>query len=141
MVQYELNIVKEITSIVNTAEPEIAYQFKKGKIKSYDDFFSNKLLMIFIIRNGVTTSLFESIAALAPFSMIQWAGFLDISLKSLQRYKKKDHQFKPIQSEKIIELAEVTHKGVDVFGSSVKFESWLNAPSFALGNIKPMEWF
>jgi putative toxin-antitoxin system antitoxin component (TIGR02293 family) len=74
-----------------------------------------------------------------PFNETDWADFLDISTKSLQRYKQRSKQFKPIQSEKIIELAEVTNVGKNVFGSIEKFKLWLETPNFALGNMKPKE--
>ena len=44
-----------------------------------------------------------------------------------------------IQTEKIIEMAEVTNIGLDVFGSMEKFKLWLDTPNYALGNLKPME--
>jgi putative toxin-antitoxin system antitoxin component (TIGR02293 family) len=50
--------------------------------------------------------------------------------KTLNRYK---------QLEKIIEMAEVTDVGLDVFGNIEKFRLWLATPNFALGNRKPIE--
>jgi putative toxin-antitoxin system antitoxin component (TIGR02293 family) len=38
-----------------------------------------------------------------------------------------------------MEMAEVTQIGLDVFGSIEKLRSWLHTPSFALGNVKPVE--
>ena len=72
--------------------------------------------------------------------MNDWANVLDISTKSLQRYKTSpERHFKPIHSEKIIEMAEVTKVGLDVFGNIDKLKLWLNTPSYALGNLKPIE--
>jgi len=47
--------------------------------------------------------------------------------------------FKSIHSEKIIEVAEVTKIGLDVFGNMDKFKLWLNTPNFALGRLKPID--
>ena len=52
---------------------------------------------------------------------------------------KDDFVFKPLQSEKIIELAEVTALGNAVFDSQQQFYLWLITPSFALGNMQPIE--
>ena len=41
--------------------------------------------------------------------------------------------------KKIIELAEVTNYGKEVFDSTEQFYLWLNTPSYALGNLKPTE--
>ncbi len=57
----------------------------------------------------------------------------------MQLYKQSDKKFKPTQSEKIIEMAEVTNIGLDVFGDMDKFKLWLNTANYALGNLKPME--
>lgn len=116
-------------------------QSKAGinKNLTYSEFLSNKMLMISVIRNGVSYTLFSLIKDVTPFSENDWAEFLDISTKSLQRYKQTSKQFKPIQSEKIIELAEVTNVGKEVFGSLEKFKLWLNTSNFALGKMKPIE--
>lgn len=97
------------------------------------------MLMILVIREGVPYSLFNLIQLYAPFSELDWAGFLEISNNSLQRYKQSSKNFKPIQSEKIIEMAELTYMGLDVFGDMEKFKLWLNTQNFSLGNLKPIE--
>ncbi len=119
--------------------PGIFYSDAKRRI-SYRDFLSDKMLIILAIRSGIPFSFFEAIFNFAPFSESDWADFLDVSTKSLQRYKASaDHRFKPIHSEKIIEIAEVTQMGVDVFGDMEKFRLWLDTPNFALGNLKPFD--
>jgi putative toxin-antitoxin system antitoxin component (TIGR02293 family) len=107
---------------------------------TYNDFFRNKLLLVLSIREGIPHFLFSAIRLQTPFSDIDWANFLNISTKSLQRYKvEKDFVFKPIHSEKIIELAEVTQLGETVFDSQEQFYNWLKRPNQALGNMKPIE--
>lgn len=106
---------------------------------TYASLFNNKMLIVGLIRQGIPYSLFDVIQDFTPFSENDWAGFLDISTKSLQRYRQVDKSFKPIQSEKIIELAEVTSIGLEVFGNMEKFKLWLDTPNYALGNLKPVE--
>lgn len=102
-------------------------------------FFSNRMLVISSIRQGVPFSLLELLIELIPFTEKDWVEFLDVSSKTLQRYKKeKGHVFKSIHSEKILEIAEVAFAGQQVFESDEKFYQWLNAPSFALGGSKPI---
>jgi putative toxin-antitoxin system antitoxin component (TIGR02293 family) len=129
---------KELTSIVKRSKFDPRFFEAKDNI-TYSDFFTNKLLMILVIREGVTYNLFNLIKHSTPFSEENWADFLDISTKSLHRYKQTSKSFKPIQSEKIIEMAEVTNVGIDVFGDMDKFKLWLETPNFSLGNLKPME--
>ncbi|MFA5298927.1 MAG: antitoxin Xre/MbcA/ParS toxin-binding domain-containing protein [Lutibacter sp.] len=119
---------------------------RNGKVRvhrkdvTYNKFFADKMLIVKSIRSGIPYTLFKLIKDITPFTENDWATFLDISTKSLQRYKKEsDYVFKPIHSEKIIELAEVTNLGKDIFDSTEQFYTWLNSPSLALGNIKPIE--
>lgn len=107
---------------------------------SYSDFFDNKMLIIQVIREGLPYQLFSEIQEVTPFSEDDWAEYLNLSKKTLQRNRSEpDFHFKPIHTEKIIELAEVTNFGKDVFNSTEQFYLWLNTPSFALGNLKPAE--
>lgn len=138
-----------ITDITSKLNKEISNLVKRSTVNktfvpviknvTYSEFLSNKMLMIFVIREGVPYSLFNLIQDLTPFTEDNWADFLDISTKSLHRYKQNAKSFKSIQSEKIIEMAEVTNVGLDVFGDMEKFKLWLETPNFSLGNLRPME--
>jgi len=142
-------MTKEELKIKDKLDKEIVSFFKHSHIDkkdsssienlTYSDFLSNRMLMIYIIRQGVPYSLFNLIQHYTPFTDNDWANILDISTKSLQRYKQTSKQFKSIQSEKIIEMAEVTNIGLDVFGGMDKLKLWLDTPNYALGNLKPFE--
>lgn len=134
----EQKLDKEISSLFKHTANKNQFATVKRDL-TYADFLADKMLIIGAIRNGLPYSLFDVIQAYAPFSESDWANFLDISTKSLQRYKQVSKQFKSSQSEKIIEMAEVTTVGLDVFGEMDKFKLWLETPNFALGNLKPME--
>ena len=129
---------REISSIIRRSSFDKKF-ISVTKDITYSDFLSNKMLMIFVIREGVPYSLFNLIQHLTPFTDDNWADFLDISTKSLHRYKQTSKSFKSIHSEKIIEMAEVTNVGLDVFGDMDKFKLWLGTPNFSLGNLKPLE--
>jgi len=133
----ERKLDKEISTYIRSHLKE-----ETGAVKgviTYSDFLSNKMLVILTIRKGIPYSLFDIIQDYTPFSELDWANFLDISTKTLHRNKLSSKHFKPNQSEKIIEMSEVTTVGIDVFGDIEKFRLWLDTPNFALGNLKPME--
>jgi putative toxin-antitoxin system antitoxin component (TIGR02293 family) len=130
---------REITAFLKQSQIQ-GFQSTGSKKITYDDFLSNKMLIILAIRSGIPYSLFSLIQVNTPFTENDWANFLDISTKSLQRYKSSTaHSFKPIHSEKIIEMAEVTKVGLDVFGNMEKLKLWLNTPNYALVSLKPIE--
>lgn len=90
-----------------------------------------------LIRSGLPYSYFDSIQQRSPFSLSDWAELLNISYKSMLRYKQDKAPFKSLHSEKIIEVAEVTALGLQVFGNEAKFKRWLDQPSMALGSVSP----
>jgi len=134
----EQRLNRKIVEVLKHAYKKEEYPEAINKI-TYASMFNNKMLLVHLIRQGIPYSLFHLIQDFTPFSESDWADFLDISTKSLQRYKQVDKNFKPIQSEKIIELTEVTSVGLEVFGDMDKFKLWLDTPNYALGKLKPVE--
>ncbi|WP_348799395.1 type II RES/Xre toxin-antitoxin system antitoxin [Flavobacterium adhaerens] len=132
-------IDKAVRALVNRVEQERGYKLLNKNI-TYEAFLKNRMLIIHAIREGISYDLFRLIKEITPFNEDDWASFLGISTKSLQRNKiKEDFIFKPLQSEKILELAEVTSLGINVFDSEEQFYLWLKTPLFALGNLQPIE--
>ena len=91
------------------------------------------------IKKGIKFSAFNSMALNSPFSLIEWSGFLNISERTMQRYKKERKSFDSNSSEKIIEIALLFKYGIEVFGNKEKFNSWLETKNVALGGIVPKE--
>ena len=106
----------------------------------FKNFLSNKMLLVQAIKSGIPYSLYELIKDKSPFNQEDWAGFLGVSTRTLVRNKlKQNFVFDSIPSEKIIELAEVTALGKEVFDTDIQFENWLHQKNFALGSLKPIE--
>ena len=105
----------------------------------FADYLNDRLLMVEVIKKGITYSLFEEIQKLSSLTSQEWATILNLSTRSLQRYKEQDQLFKPIQSEKIMELGQIFILGNEVFKDADKFKRWLETPSFAIGNVRPAD--
>jgi len=95
------------------------------------------LSLIEMVRNGVKYSLFQAFAKTIPFSLSEWSTFLHISTRSMQRYQIEQRTFDALQSEKIVEIAILYKKGIEIFGNSTHFNAWLEAENIALGKVKP----
>jgi putative toxin-antitoxin system antitoxin component (TIGR02293 family) len=95
------------------------------------------LQLISTIREGIKYALFISLAEKSPFSLSEWSGFLHISERTMQRYKKEKKSFDPIYSEKILEVTLLYKFGIEVFGSNEKFNAWLETKNIVLGGVKP----
>ncbi len=132
-------INQAVQLIINRVEKDRGYSLINKNI-TYEDFLKNRMLIVHCIRGGIPYQFFSLIKERTPFKEEDWASFLGISIKSLQRNKtKEDFVFKPLQSEKIIELAEVTALGNAIFDTQQQFYLWLTTRSFALGNLQPIE--
>ena len=125
----------ELNSFMN--EPIAMYN--QSPNLRFIDLLNDKFKLVELIQAGISFSLFEKIRKLFPFTMQDWSSFLDISPKSLQRYSNEKRVFKPIHSEKIIELTEVMVFGFEVFEDMDKLRSWLSTPSLALGHKRPID--
>ena len=116
------------------------------------DLFSSKLTygaiddqdilsLIHLVRQGIKFPVFVNFMEKSPFDLTEWPGFLHLSERTMQRYKKEERTFDSLQSEKILEIALLYKKGIEVFGNKEKFNSWLETKNLALGKIKPKELF
>jgi putative toxin-antitoxin system antitoxin component (TIGR02293 family) len=97
------------------------------------------LSIIDLVREGVSAKDFDAIVDKTPFSPAEWAGFLQLSERTMQRYRELKKPFQPIQSERIVELAMLYNYGLQTFGEQTKFDAWLEAKNLALGGRTPKE--
>jgi len=109
-------------------DPMVAYG-------SIDDI--NAFSLIRLVRQGIGFAAFDSFANKSPFSINEWSVYLHLSERTMQRYRSEKRTFDPLQSEKIIEIVLFYNKGIEVFGTAEKFNSWLEADNLALGKTKP----
>jgi putative toxin-antitoxin system antitoxin component (TIGR02293 family) len=130
----------------NTIEPNVQYVKEPIDEIQYDVVNYNSVAnpnvyqIVDSINSGVSINKFEEIRRGSPLNEQEWADVLNLSLRTLQRNKKeKDFLFKPIHSEKILELAEVFDYGIEVFEDKKIFYRWLNAKNRSLDNHKPSD--
>lgn len=106
----------------------------------FSDIFSDPMRMVAAVRHGLPWSEFQKISQEAPFTEAEWAEILDISGKTLQRYRSDvNHRFSPLHSEKILQIGEVMHRGAEVFSGKERFGAWLRTPCFALAGEQPIK--
>ena len=95
--------------------------------------------LINLSRKGINYNSFIQVANRTTFTLNEWSIILHLSERTMQRYKKEEKSFDPMQSEKILEISLLINKGIAVFGSNENFNSWMDSKSIALGGIKPKE--
>lgn len=99
------------------------------------EFLSDKLLTIKALERGLPVSI--SVKILDVISPIISSGELKFITLFLTPEKANDN-LDPLDTEKIMELAEVVEFGRKVFENDEKLKLWLDTPIKALGYIKPM---
>src|SRR4051794_18160037 len=113
-------------------QPETFFSYN-----SVDD--KNVLVIIDLVRTGISYSDFNKIADDTPFSLTEWANYLQMSERTIQRNQKEKKSFQPIQSERIVELSMLYQYGLEVFGDKENFNTWLDSRSIALGGRTPKD--
>ncbi len=124
---------------------------KQGKFSARVIFDSERLLKIFpatasgalglssAAKNGVKYSQFKKLAEEIPLTAGDWSTVLNISERTMQRYKNEKKTFDPIYSDKILQIAILYRTGNEVFGDKANFDTWLETKNVALGGVKPKE--
>ncbi|MEE9372890.1 MAG: antitoxin Xre/MbcA/ParS toxin-binding domain-containing protein [Saprospiraceae bacterium] len=131
-----MDIVQEALAVYAKQAPKV-----KDKTLSVpdNDIYSNKILTSYLIHDGMSYEEFERISHMGLLTLQDWADLLSLSYKSLQRYKVSQSRFKPIYTEKILEVSEVLSVGMQVFEDKKKLKLWLQTPSYALDNMRPIK--
>lgn len=98
----------------------------------------NQLDLMELSRKGVSMRALMHLAKILSLSMKEVAKLLQVSERNLQRYESRDLLNAAI-SGRVVQLAEVTGRGIEVFGDRERFTAWLDEPNRSLGGRKPFE--
>jgi len=96
-------------------------------------------LLIKLVREGIPYDDFSAISNLSPFTLKEWANFLNVSTRTLERHKDENKVFRQEQSERILSIYQLFNYGVSVFEHKENFFNWISSKSIALGGVKPKE--
>ncbi|MGZ3751240.1 MAG: type II RES/Xre toxin-antitoxin system antitoxin [Mucilaginibacter sp.] len=108
-------------------------------MKKYKYPDEDSLEVVNMLREGVAYTYLNSISDRINFTLEDWASYLHLSERTIQRYKKEKKPFDTIYSEKIVQIDLLYKKGADVFGSDANFQTWMETKSIPLGGVKPKE--
>jgi putative toxin-antitoxin system antitoxin component (TIGR02293 family) len=110
-----------------------------GKIKKYEFVEEDEINLANMVREGVSVYHFTKLSNHIHLNMQEWADYLHLSERTIQRYKKEGKAFDPIYSEKIVIIELLYKKGIGVFGIEDNFYTWMDTKSIALGGVKPKD--
>ena len=102
--------------------------------------YNTPIKKIQLSRVGIAPDFVVDLMSSYHFSKVETARLTDISAKTLDRHIQSGKNFTGLQSDRLIDLADLYMEGLDAFGSNAKFIQWLNAKTAALGNTTPKSW-
>jgi len=141
----EFSLLKEPLAVYSRRTHFLADAQQEGfdadylKSITFEGLIQNKVLLLHLIKKGISPAFFKAIVKQSPFNISQWSGFLDIPMRTIQRYFKDDRLLKPVHTEKIIEFLLIIKQGTDTFGDINKFKGWLCSPSYIFSGKRPCD--
>ncbi len=90
-------------------------------------------------RDGVDYDTFNNLSDKFPLNNSDWSRILNVSERTMQRYKIEKKRFDSIHSERILIIMLLFKKGVEVFESTDNFLKWLNSENVSVGGVKPID--
>lgn len=107
------------------------------KDKQFKDV-ANDTDFIALIREGVPKEALNNMLQITGFTILEMANITHTTDRTLRRYTATDKLPKE-QSERIIELARLYSKGIDVMGNIEDFRQWMDSNLLPFGNKKPKD--
>lgn len=95
--------------------------------------------LIDVTREGVDYKTFDDFSSAYPLTSNAWSRILNMSERTIQRYKRENKRFDSIHTEKLLMIMLLFKKGAQVFGNTSNFLTWLNSKNIALGGVKPVD--
>jgi putative toxin-antitoxin system antitoxin component (TIGR02293 family) len=95
--------------------------------------------LAFMVREGVSFYHLTKLSDRIQLTLQEWAEYLHLSERTIQRYKKENKTFDPIHTERIVIIELLYKKGIKIFGVEENFYTWMDSNIIALGGVKPKE--
>jgi uncharacterized protein (DUF2384 family) len=105
--------------------------------ESLVDYGKPKLKTVFLPID-LPFSSFKKIIDNSPFTLAEWAGLLQLSERTLNRYAKDDISFNSLYAERIVQLYQLIQEGNLLFKNS--FKAWLHKDALAFNGAKPISY-
>lgn len=106
-------------------------------LKSYSPMASDDFTIATSAMAGVHANLFYDMVDITGLTKEVLADYLDISTKTIERYRKQDKKLNSFRSEMLLKMVSLYKKGLEVFGDIMAFRTWLNKPAYGLDQEVP----
>lgn len=108
-------------------------------LSKYKSAIKSDLSIVKSSNNGIDASIFFELVEISGINRNLLAEeIFDVSVKTMQRYKKENKKLNPRNSEIALKLLNLVEKGIQIFGTMKSFLAWLSKPAFGLGEKVPI---
>ncbi len=95
--------------------------------------------LMMLTRQGIPRAAIDALANSLHLSVSELTKYLHVSERTLQRYSPDKHLSTEL-SDRVLQIAKVYARSLDVFEDPEITSNWLKQPNVALGNIAPVEY-
>lgn len=96
-------------------------------------------LLVAAILAGLPVERFDALLAVLDVPTAELAGVLHISPSTLSRRRARG-RFDPLESERLVRLAQLVARAVEVMEGVEDARTWLTSPARALGGKAPLDY-
>jgi len=111
----------------------------KSVLHTYEKHLEDRYWMVEEAAAGIPASALFDLINLTHLNKSFIAGMLNLSTKTLDRYRQGEKRLNPASGELMLKLFSLFKKGEEIFGNSDEFQKWIETPAYGLGNKVPKE--
>jgi putative toxin-antitoxin system antitoxin component (TIGR02293 family) len=127
----------EETAVAYATQPYETLRVILGGNKNFKKSLTGDFDLINLSRTGIKKSTLKSLAEYLGINMETMSELLHSSYRSIQR-KDEDQLLDTLKTEKVLELAALAQRGIEVIGDKESFAEWLHSPLVSLANKTPL---
>jgi putative toxin-antitoxin system antitoxin component (TIGR02293 family) len=105
----------------------------RSMLKQYEDHLEDRLRLVEDAGAGVPAGTVYELMETTHLNKDFFAGILNISTKTLDRYRQRAKLLSPAGSEIVLKLYALFKKGEELFGNREEFMKWIEKPAYGLG--------
>jgi putative toxin-antitoxin system antitoxin component (TIGR02293 family) len=109
----------------------------RSVLKDYEKHLDDRVWLVEEGAAGVPASAVYDLIGLTHLSKEFFANMLNISSKTLDRYRQAEKKLNPASSEMMLKLFSLYKKGEETFGNIDEFQKWIEKPAYGLGYKVP----
>jgi putative toxin-antitoxin system antitoxin component (TIGR02293 family) len=111
----------------------------KSVLQTYEKHLDDRFWMVEEAASGIPASAVFDLIQMTHLNKSFFAGMLNLSTKTLDRYRQGGKQLNAASGELMLKLLSLFKKGEKIFGNSTEFQKWIEKPAYGLGLKVPKE--